>query len=91
MAFRFGWLIAVLAAMIQRAWARTSINKGICRIKQLFWWVVENGLVPPVSYYDLCSVVGSMAYGTNGLETTFFGLAGYSGGQPIVPAEARVG
>jgi integrase len=44
--------------MIKQGIVRTSINRHVARIKQVFKWGVSQELVPPEVYSSLCTVTG---------------------------------
>jgi hypothetical protein len=51
-------LVAVQHEMARLGWARTTINRQILRIKQVFKWAVAQELVPPSVYHGLLAVGG---------------------------------
>ena len=51
-------LQALREKMIQKKWARGTINDQIARIKRCFKWAVAQELVPPDLHHGLCAVTG---------------------------------
>ncbi|MCI0685575.1 MAG: hypothetical protein L0Y71_26045 [Gemmataceae bacterium] len=51
-------LKAVRQAMIANGWVRKSINRNIERIRRMFRWAGEQGIVPPEIYHRLLCVSG---------------------------------
>ncbi len=58
-------LKTVRAGMVERDWARTTVNKAIWRIKSMFRWAVENELLDE-SVYGRLSVVRPLQAGRGG-------------------------
>ena len=51
-------LKAVRQCMIDKGWARKTINKAVGRIRRCFKWAVENELVRPDMYHGLMALSG---------------------------------
>jgi hypothetical protein len=64
----------VLQAMIARGWVRKSINRHLERIRRMYRWGGEQGIVPPEAYHRLLCVTGLKLGTTEAKE-----------GQPVKP------
>jgi integrase len=51
-------LTAVRAAMIERGWCRTRVNKLVGRVRRMFKWAVAEEMVPAVVLQGLAAVTG---------------------------------
>jgi integrase len=51
-------LKAVRQRMIDKGWARTTVNQAVGRIRRCFKWAVENELVRPDLHHGLMTVAG---------------------------------
>jgi integrase len=51
-------LAAVRVEMIGLGWVRTSVNKNVTRIKQVFKWAVAQEMIDPAVFHGLAAVAG---------------------------------
>lgn len=61
-------LKAVRERYIQAKWTRKNINKNVCRIRSVFRWGVENGLVPETTLSALKALTPLSAGRSNAIE-----------------------